>query len=306
VARFIVEAFSYWVREFGIDGFRVDAVWGIKERNPEWLTTFLAEMNRIKPDSLLIAEASARDEFYFEQGFDAAYDWTDELGHWAWSDALGGIAPIGEAMVDILTDGGQGYHENALVMRFLNNNDTGERFVSTYGVDFYRIALAMLLSLPGLPCLYSGDEVGAEFRPYSQTEPIDWKDHNGLRDHTKKLIALRRGTPALHSREWLPLSVEPATPLFAYQRGGEGGRGQGERATTPLSPSLPLVIVLLNFSGTDIEAVVNLPDETVAQLGAGELTDLWSGKPIPAVASGRVTADVPGWGIQFLTRVTRG
>jgi cyclomaltodextrinase / maltogenic alpha-amylase / neopullulanase len=140
VARFIVEAFSYWVREFGIDGFRVDAVWGIKERNPEWLTTFLAEMNRIKPDSLLIAEASARDEFYFEQGFDAAYDWTDELGHWAWSDALGGITPIGEAIVDVLTDGGQGYHENALVMRFLNNNDTGERFVSTYGVDFYRIA----------------------------------------------------------------------------------------------------------------------------------------------------------------------
>jgi cyclomaltodextrinase / maltogenic alpha-amylase / neopullulanase len=240
VARFMMEAFSYWVREFGIDGFRVDAVWGIKERNPEWLTTFLAEMNRIKPDSLLIAEASARDEFYFEQGFDAAYDWTDELGHWAWSDALGGIAPIGEAMVDVLTDGGQGYHENALVMRFLNNNDTGQRFVSTYGVDFYRIALAMLLSLPGLPCLYSGDEVGAEFRPYSQTEPIDWKDHNGLRDHTKKLIALRRGTPALHSRESLPLSVEPATPLFAYQRGGEGGRGRGERATTPLSPLFPL------------------------------------------------------------------
>jgi hypothetical protein len=64
--------------------------------------------------------------------------------------------------------------------------------------------------------------------------------------------------------------------------------------------------VLLNFSGTDIEAAVNLPDETVAQLGAGELTDLWSGEPIPAVASGRVTADVPGWGIRFLTRVTRG
>jgi cyclomaltodextrinase len=288
VARFMMEAFSYWVREFDVDGFRVDAVWGIKERNPEWLTAYLAEMNRIKPDSLIIAEASARDEFYFDQGFDAAYDWTDELGHWAWGDALGGIAPIGEAMVEVLTDGGQGYHEDALVMRFLNNNDTGQRFVSIYGVDFYRTALAMLLSLPGLPCLYTGDEVGAEYQPYSRTGPIDWTDHRGLRGDTKKLIALRRGTPALHSREWLPLSVEPATPLFAYLRTNDAGEEP--------------IVVLLNFSGTDIEAVADLPDDTASSFGDSELTDLWSGEPIPAVADGRVTARIPGWGFRFLTR----
>jgi glycosidase len=296
VARFMMEAFSYWVREFDVDGFRVDAVWGIKERNPEWLTAFLAEMNRIKPDSLLIAEASARDEFYFEQGFDAAYDWTDELGQWAWGDALGGIAPIGEAMTDVLTDGGQGYHQDALVMRFLNNNDTGQRFISTYGVDFYRTALAMLLTLPGLPCLYTGDEVGAEYQPYDQSGPIDWTDHHGLRDDAKKLIALRRGTPALHSREWLPLVTEPATPLFAYQRGGEDGRGQGERVATPL------VIVLLNFSGNDVEAVVDLPEVTAVSFAGSELTDLWSGDSIPAVAGGRVTTRMPRWGFRFLTR----
>lgn len=72
VQRFMLEAFAYWVREIDVDGFRVDAVWGIKERKPEWIDAFLAEMNRLKPDTLLIAEASARDEFYFERGFDAA------------------------------------------------------------------------------------------------------------------------------------------------------------------------------------------------------------------------------------------
>jgi cyclomaltodextrinase len=288
VARFMMEAFSYWVREFDVDGFRVDAVWGIKERNPEWLTAFLQEMNRIKPDSLVIAEASARDNFYFEQGFDAAYDWTDQLGHWAWGDALAGVAPIGEAMAEVLTDGGRGYHEDALVMRFLNNNDTGQRFISTFGVDFYRTALAMLLTLPGLPCLYTGDEVGAEYQPYGQTGPIDWTDRHGLRNVTKKLIALRRGTPALHSREWLPLVVDPATPLFAFQR-------TGKRGDAP-------VVILLNFSGTDVEAVADLPDETADVLGASELTDLWSGDLVPAVAGGRVTASIPGWGFRFLTQ----
>jgi len=292
VARFMMEALSYWVREFDVDGFRVDAVWGIKERKPEWLTVFLAEMNRIKPDSLLIAEASARDEFYFEQGFDAAYDWTDELGHWAWGDALGGIDPIGKAMVEVLTDGGQGYHENALVMRFLNNNDTGQRFISTYGVDFYRTALAMLLTLPGLPCLFTGDEVGAEYQPYDQTGPIDWTDHYELRDVTKKLIALRRGTPALHSREWLPLSAEPATPLFAYLRTGSQLSAISDQ----------FVIVLLNFSRSDVDAVVDLPDETAASFGESQLIDLWSEELVPAVTGGRVTVAVPGWGFRFLTR----
>jgi glycosidase len=288
VARFMMEAFTYWVREIDVDGFRVDAVWGIKERNPEWLTAFLEEMNRIKPDSLLIAEASARDEFYFEQGFDAAYDWTDELGQWAWGDALGGIVPIGEAMTDVLTDSGQGYHADALVMRFLNNNDTGQRLISSYGVDFYRTALAMLLTLPGLPCLYTGDEVGAEYQPYDQAGPIEWGDRHGLRDLTKKLIALRRDTPALHSPEWLPLAVEPATPLFAYLR-------------TSRKEQAP-VVVLLNFSGTDIEAVATLPDETADFFGDSELTDLWSGESVPTVTDRRVTAAIPGWGFRLLTR----
>ena len=244
-------------------------------------------MNRIKPDSLLIAEASARDEFYFEQGFDAAYDWTDELGHWAWGDALSGIAPIGEAMVDVLTGGGQGYHDDALVFRFLNNNDTGQRFISTYGVDFYRTALAMLLTLPGLPCLYTGDEVGAEYQPYSQTGPIDWTDPHGLRDVTKKLIALRRGTPALYSREWLPLAAEPATPLFTFLRTGVEG-------PTP-------VVVLLNFSGAQVDAVVNLPDDTAATFRHKDLIDLWSGETVPAPSNGQVSVPVPEWGFRFLT-----
>jgi glycosidase len=173
-------------------------------------------------------------------------------------------------------------------MRFLNNNDTGQRFVSTYGIDFYRTALAMLLTVPGLPCLYTGDEVGAEYQPYDQSGPIDWTDRHGLRDDTKKLIALRRGTPALHSQEWLPLAVEPATPLFAYLRGKENGQEP--------------VVVLLNFSGDDVEAAVELPEVTAASFEGSELTDLWSGDPVPAAVGGRVTVAIPGWGFRLLAR----
>ena len=288
VRRFMLEAFRFWVREFDVDGFRVDAVWGIKKRRPEWIADLLVEMYRLKPDLLLIAEASARDAFYFDVGFDAAYDWTDELGHWAWGNALGGIAPIGAAMMDALTDSGRGYHRDALVMRFLNNNDTGARFLTSYGVDFYRVALAMLLTLPGLPCLFTGDEVGAEFRPYEQAGigPIDWTDLHGLRPDTKKLIALRRSTPALHSLEWQPLTVDPAAPSFAYLRTVEGAQP---------------VIVVLNFSPADLEAVVSLPELIAELFRSAELFDLWSGEAIGTSDGSRLNVSIPRWGFRFVS-----
>ena len=48
VERFMLEAFSYWVREFGVDGFRTDACWGVKERKPDFWPKWRRELKRIK------------------------------------------------------------------------------------------------------------------------------------------------------------------------------------------------------------------------------------------------------------------
>jgi len=143
-----------------------------------------------------------------------------------------------------------------------------------------------MLTLPGLPCLFTGDEVGTEYQPYSQNGPIDWTDRHELRDDTKRLIALRRGTPALHSRQRLPLAVEPARQLFAYVRTNDAGEDP--------------VVVLLNFSGDDVEATAELPKAAAETLSDRELIDLWSGDTLPAVSAGRVSVAIPGWGFRFL------
>ncbi|HWK50626.1 MAG TPA: alpha-amylase family glycosyl hydrolase, partial [Steroidobacter sp.] len=57
VQRYMIEAFSYWVRELNIDGFRVDVSWGVRERAPEFWPRWRQELKRIDPDMLLIAEA---------------------------------------------------------------------------------------------------------------------------------------------------------------------------------------------------------------------------------------------------------
>ncbi|MDQ4045236.1 MAG: alpha-amylase family glycosyl hydrolase, partial [Chloroflexota bacterium] len=289
VRRFITEAFTFWIQECDVDGFRVDAAWGIRERRPDYWHEWSTELNRIKPDSLLIAEASARDPFYVHNGFDAAYDWTDELGVWAWTDVFTGDLPVGMAMRHALTMGGKGYDENALVFRFLNNNDTGPRFLTTHGLGCYRVAMAMLMTLPGIPCIYTGDEVGGEFQPYEDTGVIDWSDPCDLQPFVRRLIQLRKEHPGLHSRTWEHIEIEPAGHLFGYLR---ESADRSER-----------LMVALNFSANDIVAAMPLPAGTGSSLSRTCLVDLWAGDKFQAESGDGLFVAVPAWGFRIMKAV---
>lgn len=245
VRRWMTEAFAYWVREFDVDGFRVDVAWGVKLRRPDYWPQWRRELKRIKPDLLLLAEAGARDPYYFTEGYDAAYDWTDALGHWAWERVFEVPNRITLRLNDALTNEGRGFDEDALIFRFLNNNDTGERFITRHGLKLEKVAAAMLLTLPGLPCVYTGQEVGEEFEPYRTNEPITWQDKHGLRSYYRRLIALRRQLPALHSRRWEILKVRSTQQVYAYIRYG----GPGD---TP-------ALVVLNFSEMNAAAEIAIP-----------------------------------------------
>lgn len=272
VRRMMIEAFSYWVREFDVDGFRVDVAWGIRQRNPEFWPLWRRELKRIKPDLLLLAEASARDPYYFTEGFDAAYDWTDQLGRWAWELVWDSYKHrlLAYNLHDALTNRPSGFHPDALIFRFLNNNDTGERFITRYGEGMARLATILLLTLPGIPCIYTGDEVGAEFHPYQDPAPLSWIErYPGLRDFHKRLIALRRRLPSLHSRSWQPLEIEPIPQeVYGYLR-------HTQAFEQPLA-------VLLNFYDEEAEMRIRLPERFRAMAGQGKLIDLLTGEWLPA------------------------
>jgi glycosidase len=289
VERFMLEAFSYWVREFGVDGFRVDACWGVKERKPDFWPQWRRELKRIKPDLLLLAEASARDPYYFDNGFDAAYDWTAALGKWAWELVWDSRTLLTYNLHTALTNNRQGFHPDALIFRFLNNNDTGTRFITTHGEEMTRVATALLLTLPGLPCIYTGDEIGAWFRPYNDVAPLVWKEdkYPGLLDYHKMLIALRKATPSLHSRHWQPLDAEPSRQIYGYVR-------YDDQNAQP-------ALVLLNFSDQALEAEVSLPE---AFAGFGQQRsprDLLSDEALPIAKGERLKVPMPAWGVRILT-----
>ena len=291
VRRTMLDAFAYWVRECDVDGFRVDVAWGIKERAPDFWPLWGRELRAIKPDLLLLAEASARDPYYLANGFDAAYDWTAELGRWAWEevweDASANPNRVPDRLRAALTADGAGYPPDSLIFRFLNNNDTGGRFVTVHGPDLTRVATALLLTLPGLPCVYTGDEIGASYQPYGDRCPLRWDDDPfDLRLFYRTLIALRHRLPALRSRRWTLLDAAPAAGVLAYLRHA--------------APPDPPVLVLLQFAGGPAEATVAIPAPFRGRFG-GVLADALTGDRFAVPATAPVRVPLPARGVRVLT-----
>jgi glycosidase len=273
VQEMVVEAMRYWVTEHDIDGYRMDAAWGIRQRTPQFWPECLLRLRESKPDLFLLAEASTLDPYYHRAGFDSAYDWTNHLGTWAWGHAFTdtkGPANDLRYHLDRSTANGD-------VFRFLNNNDTGPRFITRHGPELTRVATAVLLTLPGTPCLYMGDEVGLEFTPYRDRGPVTWSADPDLYDFHRRLIALR----TRHRLDSGPLTLvdnDRGDDCLSYCRPGADGRP---------------VVCVFNF-GPSAEVTV--------RLGSGltcDAVDVWSGR-VARVDDGAVRVALPLNGFAIL------
>jgi cyclomaltodextrinase len=240
VRRYVLAAFSRWLRDYDVDGFRLDAAWAVRRRDPRFWPSLRARLGRLDPNVILIAEASGRDGYYVTHGFDAAYDWTSKLGEWAWHGvfAPGGRLPDLARLRAALTNRGKGYPPHTLLLRFLDNNDTGKRFITRYGVGETRAAIELLFTLPGIPLIYDGDEVGAAFEPYDQGPPITWQDPYGLTPLYERMARERRKVHALIGPRLQMLTTDHDRQVLAYLR--------------PAWRGTAAALIALNFAGAPI------------------------------------------------------
>jgi cyclomaltodextrinase / maltogenic alpha-amylase / neopullulanase len=244
VRRLALEVAGFWLREANVDGFRCDAAWGVGGRAPGFWAEWTAEVRRIRPDALLLAEAGAASLQWSEEGFSAAYDWGGQLGQWAWPEAFSNNAASVPAL-----DAALRKPSSTRPFRFLDNNDTGRRFATTHGPGLTAAALSLLLSLPGIPCIYTGQEIGASYLPYRRTRPLDWSDGDpyGYTQLIAALTARRSELPALQSGALTVMSASPADSVLA------------------LNVALPgeSLRVVGNFTGRSLTATVSEPGGTV-------------------------------------------
>ncbi len=118
----------------------------------------------------------------------------------------------------------------------------------------FKLALGILLTFPGAPGLYYGDEIGLD-----QTNPYDdwngdpmcrgtfpWNQEQWNQDvleWTRKLIRLKKTIPALRRGGLLPLQV--SEKLLSYKRLYEGEEVWVYAALEPVQLNLPRVLDLL-------------------------------------------------------------
>ncbi|PYZ95370.1 alpha-amylase [Salipaludibacillus keqinensis] len=174
----------FWLEDVGVDGFRLDAAKhiypGENDKNLEWWAEFRSEMEAVKEDVFLVGEVWDIPQVtgpYLEEGFHATFNF--DLGE----DMIQAVRQErGSRLVSSLLgvlDRYDSYSEDYIDATFLTNHDIDRVMSQLQGNDSRaKMAASLLLSLPGSPFIYYGEEIGMEGQKPDEhiREPMLWYD----------------------------------------------------------------------------------------------------------------------------------
>ena len=131
-------------------------------------------------------------------------------------------------------------------LNLLGSHDTPRALTMVGGDETaFRLSLFLLLTFPGAPCLYYGDELGltgGHDPECRQTTPWDhpkgWNE--GLRHYLKALVALRHRHPALRRGSLQTRYAEGSVYAFSREADGERVLGILNVADRPVTLSVAL------------------------------------------------------------------
>jgi len=311
------ETATYWLDTVGVDGFRLDAVLFIDENPGELQNTpetlqfwqdYNAHVKAVKPDVLSVGEAwtgsgtvlqyvvDDRLDLCFE--FDLSYAMINAV-----NDASG-------SYLSGLANQTYGLYPYLQYATFLTNHDQNRSFNALgQDVDKAKVAAGVYLTLPGVPFVYYGEEIGmigtkpdeyirspmqwtdgtnAGFTTGSPWQPIIWNyaqynvlveasDSESLLNWYKRLIRVRNETPALRHGTYHPLASS-AVPVLAFVRADET---QTVLCLANMSPVAQGGVTLSGVEGSLVPGdygVVDLLDladtRTITVTPGFEITDL--------------------------------
>ena len=194
--QYFCDAGAYWIREFDVDGWRLDVA---NELDDGFLRAFRAAVKAAKSDALIVGEVWENAAHYLGGDMlDSAmnYDFRRYARRFFAEQTVD--AETFDANVSTLL---LRYNENALFaqLNLLDSHDVS-RFLSLCDGKTERLELAVLLQMtfPGMPCVFYGDEKGllGESEP-EYRRPMAWDASSPLEEVYRRMIALRKAHPAL-------------------------------------------------------------------------------------------------------------
>lgn len=177
---------KYWLSEIGVDGFRVDAAQHVYdaediESNNKWWKEFGDAMKSVKPNVFIIGEVWNKDSVvatYLKSGMNSCFNF--DLSKLITSAVQEGKDP---GLVQRLSTIHQLYKktEPSFVDAIFISNHDQDRYRSTFGGDEWKTkqAFAILMTLPGMPFVYYGEEIGmlGKFPDEYRREPFLWTEN---------------------------------------------------------------------------------------------------------------------------------
>ena len=194
---YMLETLLYWIREFDIDGYRCDVAGMVPY--DFWRGT-LVQLHQLKPDLFLLAEWE--DPEIMLTGFNSDYDWTLYR-------LLLDIRKKQNRSAETVTfiqERDRLYPQNSLPMRFLENHDE-PRSLAQFGLTAIEAYATLLFTLPGIPLIYAGQEIGEAQRPslFEKTN-LNWVEPDtSLYSLYQSLIRLRRENSCFISGDFIQL-----------------------------------------------------------------------------------------------------
>jgi cyclomaltodextrinase / maltogenic alpha-amylase / neopullulanase len=276
VKKYLLDVATYWIREFDIDGWRLDVA---NEVDHQFWREFRQAVKSIKPDLYILGEIW-HDSMPWLRGdqFDAVmnYPFTNgALRFFAKNEVKA------SEFANIITNVLHSYPNNVNEVAFnlLGSHDT-PRILTICNNDKDKVKLLFLfqLSFTGTPCIYYGDEIGMTGgQDPGCRKCMVWEEEKQDRDlfnHVKKLISLRKTYSAFGNRSELKfVEANDETNHLIYTKTYEN----------------EMIIFVINNSENDLS--LPLP----FNLKGKKLTNLWTDEEFAAEAE-VLTAQVPAKG----------
>ena len=218
--QYMIDVLKHWLREYDLDGFRCDVAMMVPT---DFWERARAELERVKPDIVMLAEAHEPD--LLVKAFDFDYAWPL---HSTLTEVLQGRAPAARLRESWEEERAK-WPRGSLHMRFSDNHDE-RRAVARFGEPAALAASALMFTLDGVPMLYNGMEAGDTTESGApalfERLPVFWPIAERRPEFPRfyrQIIALRRASPALRrgTLEWLRNSDETRVVSYTRRLGDE-------------------------------------------------------------------------------------
>lgn len=220
VKKYLLEAGKYWVREFDIDAWRIDVA---NEVDHAFWREFRKELRSVKSDLYILGEIWHNSlPWLMGDQFDAVmnYPLTDAINGFFCEDKLNAEEfkhMVNETLVSYSRQ------VNEVNFNLLDSHDTTRILsIANGNKDKVKLAYLFMLTQPGSPCIYYGDEIGMDSgigEEKSNRGCMVWEEEKQDRDmfkHVKTLLQLRKENPEfrLTALQWIEADSETGTIAF--------------------------------------------------------------------------------------------